>query len=312
MFKYRAGTIGLLAVACLASFTADGWGQSQAESVDGVGGWPIRFSYFPALKKLPGSGDVDVKKAPVVILMHGQDGDRSFWDKRSAPPGGNGKAFAEVLQSQGFAVVSLDLRKHGESKREGESRIVATDYELMVGDLAAVKDFIMKEHQQERLNMAKLGIVALDDSVPVATTFAEMDWKLLPYDDHAIPSERTPRGQDVKCLVLISPSTNAGKTQAANSLRYLANPNFNIAFMFAAGSKDSTGMKSARTLYKMVSNRVDAEHGKLEQFDTNERSQHLFGNPRVRAEIPILQFLITHLRERDIPWQDRRSRTDRS
>ena len=307
---FRSPTYWLTTAACLAVAVPGVDAQSRAESVDGVGGWPIRFTYFPALEKLPGNSNVDLKQAPVAILLHGKDGNRSFWDKRSAPPRG-GKPFAEVLQSQGFAVLSVDLRKHGESRQEGNSRLLATDYELMVGDLAAVKEFLLEEHQAERLNMAKLAVVALDDSAPVAATYAAYDWRLPPYDDHAIPAQRTPRGQDVKCLVLLSPETNAGKTQAANSLRFLANPSFGIAVFLGAGTKDSSGMKAARTLYKMVSNRLPEDKAKLETFDTNERSEHLFGKSSIRAELPILQFMIANTREIDVPWRDRRSRTER-
>src|SRR5690606_13818968 len=122
------------------------------------------------------------------------------------------------------------LRKHGESVREGQERLLVSDYELMVGDLAAIKQFLIDEHQKERLNVRKLAIVALDEMCAVAATYAELDWRQPPYDDHAILSERTPRGQDVRALVLVSPSSSAGRVQTTGPLKFLSNPEFRIAF----------------------------------------------------------------------------------
>jgi pimeloyl-ACP methyl ester carboxylesterase len=302
---------GWYAALCLLATAPTAFAQAQPKVVHGPDGWPVHISYYSAPDKA-GSAKVDLTQAPVVILLHGKEGDRSFWDKRSAPPGAMGKPFSELLQSQGFAVISVDLRKHGESKPEGVSdKVMPNDYELMVADLVAVKEFILEQHQAQKLNMRKLGIIALDDSVPVAATFAERDWAMPPYDDHAIPAERTPRGQDIRALVLLSPATNAGRVQAAGSLRYVGNPSLGVAFLVGAGKKDTAGIKNARTLHKMVSGKGHEENSVLEEFETAEKSQHLFGNARVKAELPILQFLKKHVQEPKIDWVDRRSRTER-
>ncbi|MFV0446495.1 MAG: alpha/beta hydrolase [Planctomycetaceae bacterium] len=297
-------------ISCLLLSAQSVMAQSRTETVTGPDGWPIRFSYYPAPEK-NGATPIDLSKAPVVILLHGEDGDRSFWDKRSAPPGAAGKPFSEVLQSQGYAVISVDLRKHGQSTQEGNSKVNSNDYELMVGDLLAVKGFILEQHQAKKLNMRKMGIIALDDSVPVAATFAERDWMMPPYDDHPIPSEKTPRGQDVRALVLLSPTLNAGRVQATNSMRYLGNPTLGVAVFIGVGKKDTAGDRNARKLYQIVTAKGEDERFKLEQFETAEKSEHLFGSARVRAEIPILTFLKKYVQDPDMAWQDRRSRTDR-
>lgn len=286
-----------------------GQGQSGTQTVTGPGGWPIHFTYYPAIESVGGS-KIDVSTAPVVILLHGTDGSRLFWDKTSAPPGG-GRPFAEVLQSQGFAVVAVDMRKHGDSAREGDTNVVATDYELMVGDLIAVKQFLYEEHQAKRLNMRKCGIVAMDDMVPVAATFAEYDWRQLPHDDAPLYADRTPRGQDIKALVLISPETNAGRVQATNSLRFLGNPEFRVAMLFVTGKKDTRGLKDTRTLHRVASNKGNESRVQLHELETNERSQHLFGNPRIGAELPVIKFLKDNVKDLDIPWQNRISRRER-
>lgn len=285
---------------------------SRPETISGVGNWPIRMTYYPAKDKLPGNDKVDVRNAPVAILLHGANGSRLFWDKNSAWPGqGQPGPFAEVLQANGFAVLTVDLRKHGESTREGDTKISSSDYSLMVDDLFNVKQFIYEQHQQERLNMRKCAIVALDDSCPVAAAFAELDWKLPPHDDHAVPAERTPRGGDMRALVLISPTASVGQLRATNSLRYLANPDMGIAFMLVAGKKDSEGNKTAKTLHRIVGTKANESRTRLEEPDTNERSEHLFGSQRLRTEAGLLAFLKKNVLELPIPWQDRRSRRDR-
>jgi hypothetical protein len=110
--------------------------------------------------------------------------------------------------------VTVDLRKHGESKTadEQDSTLRPNDYAAMRGDLQAVKNFLLAEHQEKKLNISKLGIIAADDMCPVAATFTQDDWLIPPYDDAPVtdPAARTPRGQDVRALVLLSPSQTAG------------------------------------------------------------------------------------------------------
>jgi hypothetical protein len=50
---------------------------------------------------------------------------------------------------------------------------------------------------------------------------------------------------------------------------------------------------------------------KIELLETNERSQHLFGNPRIGVELPVIRFLKDHVKDLQIPWQNRISRRER-
>jgi pimeloyl-ACP methyl ester carboxylesterase len=288
------------------------------ETVRAQDGLPIHFTYYPALDSVGGQKR-DVRTAAVLILLHGQEMSRLFWDKTSAPPaaatakpGSAAGPFAAVLQQQGFAVISVDMRKHGDSVREGENRVTTNDYELMIADLIVLKEFVFQQHQAQKLNMRKLAIVAMDAMVPIAATFAEWDWRQAPYDDHAILAQCTPRGQDVRAIVMISPETNSGRVQATNSLRFLASPEKRMAFEVVVGKKDTAAAKKASTLFKVVRGAsTDDERVKLAELDTNEKSAHLFGNPRIQAEVPIIKFLKANVADLSIDWQDRRSRLDR-
>ena len=157
------------------------------------------------------------KEAPVVVLLHMKGGNRLVW-----------RILAPKLQQQGFAVITVDLRGHGQSKggssttakkkatkkkSKGKSKrrnvedvnLRPQDYHAMVRlDLEAVKKFIYEQHQEQKLNMRKMGIVAAGMSSAVAVNFAARDWNKEPYED-GLGSARTPRGQDVRALVLLSP-----------------------------------------------------------------------------------------------------------
>ena len=134
------------------------------------------------------------RDAPVVIMLHGKGGSRRQY-----------KAFATDLQTKDFAVITVDLRGHGEST-QSKKELKRSDYGNMVTfDMQAVRDFIFDEHQKEQLNMNKLGIVACEFSASVALTYTELDWEKKPYDDSPNPLQGTPRGQDVQALALISP-----------------------------------------------------------------------------------------------------------
>src|SRR5690606_16844508 len=63
-------------------------GQVKIETLRSeADGHPIHISYFPAVPKSGGA-----ENAPVVILLHGKDGDRLVWEQKGA--GKTGKSFA--------------------------------------------------------------------------------------------------------------------------------------------------------------------------------------------------------------------------
>jgi pimeloyl-ACP methyl ester carboxylesterase len=271
--------------------------------------FPIHITYYPAKKDENPSG---VENAPVVVMLHGENGSRLVWDRSSAPPGG--VSLAEFLHSRGYAVVTVDLRKFGESLPEGEARAVQpTDYALMARrDLPAVKAFLHEEHEAKRLNVAKLGIIASDMSVPVAADYAERDWRLRPYADGPGGGPGTPRGQEVKAMVLLSPDTARGQVITARSLNFLKNPTFGIAFMVIVGTRDALDRNQARDTFRIVSGARNAdERTELVQKNSNARGTDLLGNPALGTEVDIVRFLDAHLKDLDIPWETRISRYDR-
>ncbi len=270
--------------------------------------FPIHISYYPAIEEASPAG---VMNAPVVVMLHDMDESRLKWDKSSGPR--TGLPFPAELQKRGYAVITVDFRKHGESVIEGmEEPVKPTDYNKMVlGDLAAVKKFLYEEHMKKKLNMAKLGIVAVGMAAPLASAFAEVDWKLAPYDDAPLAAQRTPRGQDTKVLVFLSPVASAGKMHANRSMNYLRT--LPIALLQIAGEEDISRKKDADKIHQVaIANPINKDRVMLITPKVKLQGLTLmsFDDPRL-AYIPALKFLDDHLKALEIPWQDRRSRLQR-
>jgi pimeloyl-ACP methyl ester carboxylesterase len=282
----------------------------QTEVLEAEGdGFPIHISYYPALEdKNPGG----VENAPVVILIHGENGSRLFWDKSSAPQGG--KSFAVALNDFGYAVVTVDLRKHGESVVEGQTKVLENnDYTKMArGDLPAVKLFLVQEHEAKKLNVNKLGIVVSDLMAPVALEYAELDWRQQPYLDGPGGSPGTPRGQDVRAIALLSPISSIGRVNGTKALNYLKNAEMGIGFFLVAGTRDAADKNQTSKMHEVLANvRQSEERVTFLQPNTNARGTDLFANQAAQIEPPLLEFLEKFVKDANSEWRTRKSRYDR-
>jgi pimeloyl-ACP methyl ester carboxylesterase len=274
--------------------------------------WGIYITYFPA----PGDREVFTKEAPVVILLHGDKQNRLVYE---GPRG-----LATRLQQEGCAVITVDLRKHGQSTnvaqvggdsaptRSTEASIQASDYRNMVEfDLEVVKRFIQQLHQAKKLNMRKLGIVAAGSSVGVAAAFADADWNKEPYDDAPADDMKTPRGQDVRALVFLSPPARVKGLSLAESITDIRNPDWNIAFMTLYGKANRTDKKDAESLHKKLSgtSKTSADRMYLVPVNVPSRGTDLLGIRDIDTEGAICKFFKKHLFDlRDSEWRDRQSR----
>lgn len=291
---------------------------------------PIHISYFAAD---PGKIEGELEAAPVVILVHGQNGSRLDWENK--PTNFRKKPMTEVLRDNGYAVVTVDLRGHGESVLKDGRKVGAADYEAMLGDLEAVKDFLLEEHQNKRLNINKLGIVAADDMTPIAIRYAELDWLKPDYDDAPVASRRTPRGRDVRSLVLLSPKSQSGRVSAAKSSVFLKNKNVLLGTLIAYGTDDRLDDKFSGRLAKQFQaipidklNEATPEPAEaavdplatkepfvppnvVAEYPSPFRGTDLIGQPGMLTELHVMQFLDKTLKPLDIPWRNRKSRIAR-
>lgn len=291
--------------------SADDAAEPDYQTLEAIqDGFPIHITYFPVTEEMYPNNTMD--QAPVVVMLHGTDGSRLFWDRASRPNTQGGKPFAEAVNSLGIAVITVDLRQHGESVVEGQEQTLRpVDYPKMVaGDLLAVKKFIFDEHQAHHLNMNKMGIIAMEMSAPLALAFATADWQTTPHRDGPGGSFGTPRGQDVRSLILISPDQSAGRINNNPSINYLKDPAFGIDFLFIAGAEDEVDDGTTQELYDAVS-RQNTENCVLLEPMTSARGEDLFLNNSARIEPEILRFLDEHLKTVESEWINRLSRYER-
>ena len=264
------------------------------KTLTGPTGWPISIKYFNSTAK---------DAPPAIILLHDKAGNQLIWEKT-----------AETLRGKGFAVVTVDLRKHGKSIPEGAEamkKLNKRDYALMVAeDLELVKQFLMNEHHAKKLNIRKLGIAAMGMSAPVALTFAGNDWLKKPYPDGPTLASRTPKGQDVHAIAMISPVSSVTGLTTNVPLRLLQNPERNVAMLFIAGTADKRIKRDVEKMYKQVSTNKD-----------NKKRMHLVARPdkangaillsdRFRKQTTDLlaKFFDENLTSLDAPWRSRKSK----
>ncbi len=171
---------------------------------DGV---DIKATFYPSTLEKK-----EKKDAVPLIVLHGLKGDR-----------GDCESLALYLQGLGHAVITPDLRGHGESTqliRPDGSKIVLsanhlkpTDFGLMVTkDMETVKSFLIKKNNNEELNIERLGVIGAEMGAVVAINWAAQDWNW--------PVLATGKqGQDVKALVVISPEWNFKGLSIADALK---------------------------------------------------------------------------------------------
>ncbi len=264
----------------------------------------INITYFPSAAG---------KNAPVAILLHGAKGNRLVWHTGT----GNIPGFAPALQSNEFAVVTVDLRGHGQNiaseggaaaanKKADVHKLTARDYQAMViGDLEAIKRFIFDEHQKEMLNMNKLAIVAADFSTAVALNYTDLDWSKEPYDDAPVPEQRTPKGQDVRALVLISPDGSVPGVVTTNAVARIRA--MQMPVMIGVGSKDSLNRNAAQKLSDQLSPKQQAKpHIFLETYDSKLRALDLL-NKGLGLEQQMYKFLDEYVKKSPGEWRNRKS-----
>jgi pimeloyl-ACP methyl ester carboxylesterase len=290
--------------------STEAWGQKagnrklppEDKTLISKTGIQLKITYFPS-----DAGE----DAPVAVLMHGKAGNRLVW-----------KDFATRLQQEtNFAVITVDLSGHGESgsrtskpssNKKGEIKPIEAQA-MVADDIETVKRFIFDEHEKQNLNMAKLVLVGADLSAALAVAYADMDWQKKRYDDAPIFEQQTPKGEDVKALILLSPEEHVpGLTvsQSASRLKRLGLP-----VMIGVSKADALDKGSAKKLYDNFAPKKGFEPDKqyvyLVEYEGKLRGTDLLGQESQKVETNMLNFLDKHVTPLPIEWRDRRSRLER-
>lgn len=294
----------LVAGVLTSSASAQGTSASERNEVlTTKDNWPLYITYYRP------KGEDD-KETPVVILLHGKGGNRLVW----------AQGFAKSLQDRGFAVVAVDLRKHGESIPAGATGdgggadLTPVDHTRMVTfDLEAVKRFLLEEHQAERLNMRKTAIIGADLSAAVAMNFAVLDWQKRPYDDAPTVAASTPRGQDIRALVLLSPeATVSGLAPSVRAAAELRNPLWGVAVLTVYSSGDRQDRGTSKKIHTQLrSDSRSKDNMYLQSYRGAWRGTDLLGKKGIDVDALMVGFLEKHLKALNGPvdkWRNRKSR----
>ncbi len=268
-------------------------------------GWPIHATYYES---------AGGKESPAVILLAGAEG----VDKKDARNRRVWQNTALALQKSGFAVIAVDLRKHGDSvpeQAEGQPlaiKMAPNDYVLMATlDLEAVKEFLLEEHKNEKLNIRKTGVVAVGSSAMVAASFAAADWVRKPYPDGPTPDSSTPRGQDIRSLIMYSPNTNVKGLNSYSIMKVLSGRA--IAIHVVASKDVKEDFKNAEKIYKSVEskNELYKDGRKLTTAAGDITAEgFLEGRFADPTNKDVTEFLTKSLTELDMPWASRKSRLE--
>lgn len=223
---------------CLASqYCPPTFGQDEQEipepqtlpliTKDGV---TLQATYYPGLHG---------KKSIPLVLVHDFRGNRNEF----AP-------LALYLQKQGgYAIVSVDLRGHGESNRlrlpNGTEKtftpeeLKPADFEKMISmDLERVKKFLVEKNNEEQLNVNQTGVIAAGPmGACLALNWTQRDWN---WPDVAGQKQ----GRDVQGMVLLSPGLTFKNLKTADAIKAVGG----LSTMLVGGSVEPDMKKLHSTL----------------------------------------------------------------
>jgi pimeloyl-ACP methyl ester carboxylesterase len=163
----------------------------------------LKITYYASTRS---KGSPQAKQVAPVVLLHDYKETRNVF----APLAGRLQAPGEnELDRPSFAVVTVDLRAHGDSTKQlrpdgtqldlDAARLNKNGMLAMASlDMEAVRGFLVVKNDAGELNLNKLCILGAGIGASVAANWAAQDWA-------APPLAVGKQGQDVKVLVLVSP-----------------------------------------------------------------------------------------------------------
>jgi len=265
----------------------------------------IRCTYYPSLEG---------KESTAVVMIHGWGGQRGEYD-----------ALASKLQAAGNAVVTVDLRGHGESTvRQPPDVLQERDwppawkkplnYEKMTRndiadmarfDLQEVMNFLYERNNKAELNIDALCVIAAKEGAVVAINWAALDWATPPPTFVGYKNS-----QWIKALVLLSPVQSYKGATTAVAMRSPALQR-EISMMIAAGEKDRGAKADAAKLYSPLK-RFRAASTEKNLFyipvAASFQGTKMLGKPTLKLDSYIAKFIQLRLADKmddKFPWTKR-------
>lgn len=269
-------------------------------------------TYFPSPRP---RGKADPKQVTPVVLLHDYKSTRAVFyplAQRLTAPKDN--------DEPGFAVLTVDLRAHGDSTKQtlpdastidlDSSRLRRQDFMAMAEfDMEAIRSFLVSKNDQGELNLNKLCLVGSGMGASIAANWALKDWT-------APPLAIVKQGQDVKAIVLISPSWSFNGLSFQAPMRF-APLKQNVAWLLMCGGEDTKAQGDLRRIFKQLerfhpepSRATGKQQSSLVVIEWPSKLQGdlLIKQLGTSLEEQLIKFLTEQVSRKQHPWLNRRGR----
>jgi pimeloyl-ACP methyl ester carboxylesterase len=254
------------------------------------------------------------KKTVPVILLHGWDGPRGSGSGADCQP------LALRLHRAGHAVAVPDLRGHGRTTRRrvpGSEDVVLDrnafrlqDFRDMQLDVEAVKSFLLRQNNEQQLNIELLCVVGFEMGAVVGLNWVRYDW--------SVPPLRTMKqGQDAKAFVLVSPEQTFRGLHLHEALNDpVIRGELSAMLIYGRQNPDfaAAGRRIFTSLKRFHRQAADKPLGKgqaqdlfLADLDTSLQGTKLLTSAALKVPDQIAEFIRRRLVNRgdEFPWRDR-------
>ena len=319
-----SGVRGMLCAALLALLTCTAVAKEEPEPPPKPRNVNLTTKDDVGLNALYYEGTEGENTVPVVVIHD--------WKEEGATY----QTLAKYLQSKGYAVLLPDLRGHGNSTRRkngrsGQSRTLTprnVKPENVVGDLEAVRMFLLEENNAKKLNLAATTLIGVGGGAILAAHYAIYDWDPSVRGGNTRASTQLRGGnKDVRGLVLVSPQTKIGKKMKIDALaRHPVVGTGEVSTLILVGQKQADGAKKepketreskiAQNIYtrlKRNGHQTESEDvGKwtlfLKALDTELNGETLLNETDLdlEARATVTSFLELRLRDQNFPWTEHR------
>ena len=152
--------------------------------------------------------------SPAVILLHMLNKDKSDWID-----------FARTLQKEGFAVIAIDFRGHGDSDGNWQ-KFSEKDFNNMILDVDAAKEFLRR---QSKVNINSVSIVGASIGANIAIKYSLQN------------------KEDIKTIILLSPGLNYRGVNIEKDIS-----NIKTSTFIAASEEDTYSAESSKKIHELL------------------------------------------------------------
>jgi pimeloyl-ACP methyl ester carboxylesterase len=264
------------------------------------------------------------KKATPVLLLHDWKESRTVFDplaqKLSRGSQKREEGAAPGVEFDPFAVVTVDLRGHGDSVRQvapnGATRELSAaklgkrDFQDMIlHDMEAVRKLLREKNDAGELNLNQLCLLGAGMGASVAVNWAAIDWS-------TPPLAAVKQGQDVRAMVLVSPPWKFQGITINEALRQ-RDIQRDVATLLIFGGEERRARADAERVFKSLEKYHPAERSaqpddlpSLMKIGDNVKSKlqgtELLRQAGDKGSDTIIRFLQKHVSERtDFEWSRR-------